>query len=84
MKCESVIQSRTVQLANVTRHMSFFDTALDRIGNWIAGRLESPVSGYIPFTASDPNTLNLSIYTIELDKARANFSYYETFYHQII
>ena len=38
--------------------MSLFDKALDRLGNWIAGRLEARVSGYVPFTASDPNTLN--------------------------
>lgn len=37
--------------------MSFFDSVLDRIGRWIAGRLESRVSGYEPFTASDPKTL---------------------------
>ncbi|MGI9407076.1 MAG: YiiX/YebB-like N1pC/P60 family cysteine hydrolase [Hyphomicrobiaceae bacterium] len=37
--------------------MSFFDSALDRIGRWIAGRLESPQSGYEPFTSSDPKTL---------------------------
>lgn len=38
--------------------MSVYDTVLDRIGHWIAGRLEARVSGYTPFTASDPGTLN--------------------------
>ena len=38
--------------------MSFFNKCLDRVGRWIAGRLETQVSGYIPFTASDPETLN--------------------------
>ncbi len=37
--------------------MSFFNSFLDKVGDWIAGRLESQVSGYIPFTASDPATL---------------------------
>jgi hypothetical protein len=33
------------------------DTALDRIGRWLAGRLEHEVSGYVPYTPSDPETL---------------------------
>jgi len=37
--------------------MAFFDTALDRVGGWIAGRLETESSGYEPFTPSDPETL---------------------------
>ncbi len=32
-------------------------TVLDRLGEWIAGRLESESSGYHPFTPSDPVTL---------------------------
>jgi len=38
--------------------MSFFDSVLDRVGRWIAGRLGAQVSGYQPFTSSDPQTLN--------------------------
>ncbi|MBL4646599.1 MAG: lipo-like protein [Hyphomicrobiales bacterium] len=34
------------------------DTLLDKIGRWIAARLHAPSSGYEPFTASDPKTLN--------------------------
>ena len=37
--------------------MGFVDTALDKIGDWIADRLEAPSSGYEPFTPSDPETL---------------------------
>lgn len=37
--------------------MGIIDNILDRIGHWIANRLESPLSGYEPFTPSDPETL---------------------------
>ncbi|MGI9569258.1 MAG: YiiX/YebB-like N1pC/P60 family cysteine hydrolase [Desulfobulbia bacterium] len=37
--------------------MSFVDGILDKIGQWIAARLESESSGYEPFTPSDPETL---------------------------
>lgn len=37
--------------------MSFFDSMLDRLADWIAGRLEHESSGYEPFTPSDPITL---------------------------
>ena len=37
--------------------MSFVNTMLDRIGDWLAGRLEEESSGYHPFTPSDPLTL---------------------------
>ena len=33
------------------------DTILDRIGRWMAGRLQHTVSGYEPYTPSDPETL---------------------------
>ena len=33
------------------------DTTLDRIGRWMAGRLQHTVSGYEPYTPSDPETL---------------------------
>lgn len=33
------------------------DTILDRIGRWMAGRLKHEVSGYEPYTPSDPETL---------------------------
>ena len=33
------------------------DTLLDRIGNWLAGRLQEESSGYEPYTPSDPETL---------------------------
>ena len=33
------------------------DTILDRIGRWLAGRLEHETSGYVPYTPSDPQTL---------------------------
>lgn len=52
------MQATTTLFACMAWHMSFFDTFLDRLGHWIAGRLESQVSGYTPFTASDPATLN--------------------------
>ena len=34
-----------------------YDKTLDAIGRWIAGRLETPSSGYEPFTPSDPQVL---------------------------
>ncbi len=34
-----------------------YDKALDAVGRWIAGRLETPSSGYEPFTPSDPQVL---------------------------
>jgi hypothetical protein len=37
--------------------MAFVDGVLDRIGNWLAGRLEEQSSGYEPYTPSDPETL---------------------------
>lgn len=37
--------------------MGFVNNILDRLGNWIANRLESTSSGYEPFTPSDPETL---------------------------
>ncbi len=37
--------------------MGFVDNVLDRLGHWIANRLETPLSGYEPFTPSDPETL---------------------------
>jgi len=37
--------------------IALFDTILDRIGRLIARRLQKPVSGYEPFTPSDPVTL---------------------------
>jgi hypothetical protein len=33
------------------------DTLLDRIGRWLAGRLQEESSGYEPYTPSDPETL---------------------------
>ncbi len=37
------------------------DTWLDRLGRWIAGRLESESSGYQPYTPSDPETLRRTL-----------------------
>lgn len=37
--------------------MTIVDQFLDRIGRLIAERLETPSSGYVPFTPSDPETL---------------------------
>lgn len=37
--------------------MTWFDVLLDRLGRLIADRLETPASGYEPFTPSDPNVL---------------------------
>ena len=37
--------------------MTMFDRVLDHIGRLIANRLETPSSGYEPFTPSDPETL---------------------------
>ncbi|MCZ7594201.1 MAG: YiiX/YebB-like N1pC/P60 family cysteine hydrolase [Hyphomicrobium sp.] len=37
--------------------MTLFDRVLDRIGHFIAKRLERPLSGYQPYTPSDPETL---------------------------
>lgn len=37
------------------------DTLLDRIGRFLAGRLESESSGYQPYTPSDPETLHRSL-----------------------
>ena len=33
------------------------DTLLDRIGRWMADRLQTESSGYRPYTPSDPETL---------------------------
>jgi hypothetical protein len=33
------------------------ETFLDRIGRWLAGRLQEESSGYEPYTPSDPETL---------------------------
>ncbi len=38
--------------------MGLVDTSLDKIGDWIAKRLETESSGYEPFTPSDPVTLH--------------------------
>lgn len=38
--------------------MGIVDKSLDRIGSWIAQRLETESSGYEPFTPSDPETLH--------------------------
>jgi hypothetical protein len=53
---------RSNQESNLDAHartnlMAFVDNILDRIGDWIAGRLEEQSSGYEPFTPSDPDTL---------------------------
>ncbi len=41
--------------------MTFADNILDRIGRFIARRLEAPASGYEPFTPSDPETLRRTL-----------------------
>lgn len=41
--------------------MEHTDTVLDRIGRWMAARLESESSGYSPFTPSDPATLRRTL-----------------------
>ena len=41
--------------------MSFVDTLLDRIGDWMAGVVEDESSGYQPFTPSDPITLRRTL-----------------------
>lgn len=46
--------------------MSLFDTILDRIGRLIAERLDTPASGYEPFTPSDPETLRRSLQTADV------------------
>jgi hypothetical protein len=37
------------------------DTLLDRLGRWLAGRLEVESSGYEPYTPSDPQTLRRAL-----------------------
>jgi hypothetical protein len=37
------------------------DTALDRLGRFLAGRLQSESSGYQPYTPSDPETLRRTL-----------------------
>ncbi|MGI9380513.1 MAG: YiiX/YebB-like N1pC/P60 family cysteine hydrolase [Methyloligellaceae bacterium] len=37
--------------------MTFVDRSLDKIGRWLAHRLESEISGYEPIAPSDPETL---------------------------
>lgn len=37
------------------------DTLLDRLGRWIAGRLQEESSGYEPYTPSDPETLRRTL-----------------------
>jgi hypothetical protein len=46
--------------------MPLFDTVLDCIGRLIAERLETPASGYEPFTPSDPETLRRSLKTADV------------------
>jgi hypothetical protein len=41
--------------------MAFVDTVLDSVGRCIAERLEAPVSGYEPFSPSDPQTLGQTL-----------------------
>lgn len=41
--------------------MAMLDTMLDRIGRFIASRLQAPASGYEPFTPSDPITLRSTL-----------------------
>ena len=41
--------------------MGLIDTSLDKIGDWIARRLETESSGYEPFTPSDPETLRRTL-----------------------
>lgn len=37
------------------------ETLLDRFGRWMAARLQSPSSGYQPYTPSDPETLRRTL-----------------------
>jgi hypothetical protein len=37
------------------------DTWLDRLGRWLAGKLETESSGYQPYTPSDPETLRRTL-----------------------
>lgn len=37
------------------------DTLLDRLGRWLAGRLQEESSGYEPYTPSDPQTLRRTL-----------------------
>jgi hypothetical protein len=37
------------------------DTLLDRLGRWMAGRLQAESSGYEPYTPSDPETLRRTL-----------------------
>jgi hypothetical protein len=37
------------------------DTLLDRLGRWLAGRLQEESSGYEPYTPSDPQTLRRAL-----------------------
>jgi len=37
------------------------DTLLDRLGRWLAGRLQEESSGYEPYTPSDPETLRRTL-----------------------
>lgn len=46
--------------------MSRFETILDRIGRLIADRLETPASGYEPFSPSYPDTLRRSLMTADV------------------
>lgn len=41
--------------------MAILDQMLDQLGQFIAGRLEQPASGYEPFTPSDPSTLRRTL-----------------------
>ena len=37
------------------------DTLLDRLGRWLAGRLQDESSGYEPYTPSDAETLRRAL-----------------------
>ncbi len=37
------------------------DTLLDRLGRWIASRLQAESSGYEPYTPADPETLRRAL-----------------------
>jgi hypothetical protein len=46
--------------------METTDTTLDRIGRWMAGRLQAESSGYRPYTPSDPETLYRTLHPADI------------------
>ncbi len=50
----------------------FVDRILDKIGSWLARILKADTSGYLPFTASDPETLKKTLQPCDIILIESN------------